>query len=332
MESAIDKEFVFNHFARKTSPLQRERMAQWLWEQPNEELYYEWLEEWENRHPQYVAQTEAAHQHYTTFLDHYPNPDVAESTQQRAGQRNWLLKKWLIAASVLLVLGSYLFFARDQFLYQTHETTFGETRSLRLSDGSVVTLNANSSLRVPRWRFGQSTRQVWLTGEATFSVTHMTGNQRFVVKTERQLDVVVLGTEFTVFARKRETRVALSKGRVQLQYHEGITPRQLVMKPGQLVTFDQKNHLALQVLKHPEQQSAWREKRFVFDETTLREVAYMLEESYGLTVDINDPELAQRVLVGSLQADNADQLLQSISELLDINVIRHGNRVQLLSH
>ena len=140
-----------------------------------------------------------------------------------------------------------------------------------------------------------------------------------------------MGTEFSVFARKRGARVALSKGRVQLTYRQGTTPRQLLMRPGQCVTFDHANHVALNVTKRPELRPAWQDKRFVFDETPLQEVAYMLEESYGLRVEISNPELAQRVLAGSLRADNADQLLQSIAELLDISFIRQGNHVQLLN-
>jgi transmembrane sensor len=333
MESEINKGFIFNHFARKTSPLQREMIAQWLRTKANEEYYYEWLEEWENKHPQYLTQTEPAYQRYSEFIAQNPNTEtVAEDTAALPVQHQWPRNLWLLAASVLLVLCSFVFLARSKLVYETFETAFGETRSIRLPDGSTVLLNANSSLRIPRWGFGRSTREVLLTGEANFSVTHTPTNQRFIVKTRKNFEVVVLGTEFTVFARNRGARVALNKGKVQLQYQEGTTARQLLMKPGQLVTLDQTNHMALQVIKHPETRPAWSEKRFVFDETPLREVAYMLEESYGLRVEINDPQLARRVLVGSLRAENADQLLQSISELLDINVIRQGNRVQLLSH
>lgn len=330
MESDINKNFIFGHFARETSPLQRERIAQWLREKANEEQYYEWLEEWENNHPQYVAPTESAYQQYSVFLDQNPAHKIGPAPALSGGQ-NWPRRRWLLAASVLL-LGTGAFLGRHQLVYKTHETTFGEIRSFRLPDGSAVILNANSSLRVPRWGFGHQTRNVLLTGEANFSVTHTRGHQRFVVNTKNNVEVVVLGTEFTVFARKRGASVALNRGRVELYYREDATPRQLVMKPGQLVTLDPANHVALQAIKHPEPRPAWSEKRFVFDETPLREVAHMLEESYGLRVEINDPELAQRVLIGSLRADNADQLLQSISELLDINVIRQGNRVQLLSH
>lgn len=332
MESDINKDFIFRHFARKTSPLQRERIARWLRDKANEEAYYEWLEEWENSHPQYVAQTETAYQRYADFLARNPADEADdESLPLLSNRRSWFRRSWLMAASVLFLLGICAFFGRNQLLYRTYQTAYGETRSLRLPDGSRVVLNANSRLRVPRWGFGNSTRQVTLRGEANFGVTHTPSHQKFVVKTEKGLDVIVLGTDFTVFSRKRGVRVALNKGKVRLQYREGAENRQLLMKPGQLATLDPQNHIALNTIKRPEQRPAWSEKRFVFDETPLREVAYMLEESYGLQVEINDPDLADRVLVGSLRAENADQILQSISQLLDVNVIRHGDRVQLFT-
>lgn len=329
MEAEVNKELIFSHFNRKSSPLQRELIAQWLRDQANEELYYEWLEEWENKHPQYLTQPEKALRQYTTFLVENPHSvesnTAAPAPHLSIGNR-WHLGQWLIAASIILLLGSGLLFW-NQILFRTYETAFGETRSLRLTDGSVVELHPNSDLRVPRWGFGQKTREVLLTGEANFSVTHMPDAQKFVVKTTNNFDVVVLGTEFSVFARKRGARVQLNKGKVQLQYHEGKTAKQIIMKPGDQVTLDPQNRIALRTNKPSQPQLVSREKRFVFDETTLQEVAYLLEENYGLQVDIKNRALAERVLMGSFRADNVDQLLQSISELLDINVVRQNNHV-----
>lgn len=333
METDINKDFIFAHFARKTSSLQRELIAQWLKDTANEERYYEWLEEWETKHPQYIAPTDAAYEWYAAFLDE--NPNLERSSVEApliTRQRNWYFRPWLMAATVVFMLGTFAFLMRNYLLYQTHTTDFGETRSLRLSDGSVVLLNANSSLRVPRWGFGKNTRNVWLTGEANFSVTHLPDKQRFVVKTDKNFEVVVLGTEFTVFARKRGVRVALTKGQIRLHYQEGNKAHQLLMKPGELALLDAKNHIALKTKANPaELRPIWGEKRFVFDQTPLREVALMLEESYGIHLQINDPALANRELEGSLRAENPDQLLQSISVLLDVNVIRKENSVQLIS-
>ncbi|QJW89278.1 DUF4974 domain-containing protein [Spirosoma taeanense] len=334
MESEVNKKLVFDYFARKTSPLQREQIGQWLREKANEEQYYEWLEEWENKHPQYLAQIDLAHDRYSLFLQENPhtaatpNPALTPS-----GPSNGFFRQWLVAASLLLALCSlstYLF--RNQIRFVTYETGFGESRSLQLPDQSRVVLNANSTLCVPRWGFGDRTREVVLTGEASFAVTHTPTNQRFVVKTKKNFEVVVLGTEFTVFARKRGARVALNKGKVALHYQEGNTVKQLTMKPGELATLDRTNHVAVNAIRQTPLPTTEAGKRFVFDETPLQEVAYMLEDSYGLQVEIKDRKLAERVLMGSLRAENVDQLLQSISELLDIDVIRQGNRVQLKSH
>lgn len=68
------------------------------------------------------------------------------------------------------------------------------------------------------------------------------------------------------------------------------------------------------MVKQGQFQPVHKEKRFVFQETTLKQVSYMLEENDELQVKINDQALAEWVLMGSFQADNVDQLLQSIAE------------------
>ncbi|WP_077921233.1 FecR family protein [Spirosoma sp. 209] len=332
MKSEINKELIFDHFARKTSPLQRQLIEQWLRTRANEEQYYVWLEEWENNGPQYVAQTEAALQQYSRFLASNPHTDepapapVDTSRPARERRYGWT---WLMAASVVLLLGLGGWLFRDLLRYQTYRTDYGEISTVRLADGSRVTLNANTTLQVPRWGFGNQSREVWLRGEASFAVKHLPDHRRFVVRTDQRLDVVVLGTEFSVYTRERGAKVVLRKGKVQVNYADRNQPKQLLMKPGDQVTLDRRNRLTHRALDQPQLYPGWEDKRFVFDETTLQEVAYMLRESYGLEVEIRDKALASRVLMGSFRADNVDQLLQTISELLDINVVRQGNHVRL---
>ncbi|MGA0559276.1 FecR family protein [Larkinella sp. VNQ87] len=333
MESEVNKNLIFSYFSRTASPLQRELIAQWLRDEKNEELYYEWLEEWENNHPQYLTETDRAQQRYTDFLTSHPHSEPSPDWQPPVpGFKTGFWRPWLVAASVICLLGLGGLLFKNQLLFKTYKTAYGETRSLRLPDGSKVTLNANSCLRVPRWGFGSQTREVLLTGEANFSVVHTPDSQKFIVKTRKNFEVVVLGTEFTVFARKRGARVALTKGQVRFNYQAGATYKQVTMKPGELVTLDRQNRIALRKVRSSQLRPTWGEKRFVFEETSLQEVAYLLEENYGLQVSISDSTLADRVLMGSFRADNVDQLLASISELLDISVVRQGNRVQLTNH
>jgi len=329
MNTDITKKLILDNFANKTTPLQRKQIDNWLQNTLNEELYYKWLEEWENSNLEYYPNSQLLEKRYHNFLS--TNADVPTIGQPlKILSRKSILLNWsMIAASLFLFLSSGLWFFRDYLNYTTYRTAYGEVKSFVLPDGTQVTLNANSAFKVPRWGFGDSKREVYLTGEADFSVTHSSTNQKFIVKTDKNFEVVVLGTEFSVFARPRGSNIVLKKGKVLVNYKEGKFAKRLIMKPGELVSFNNNNHAQLKPIIQPFIFSLWKEKRFVFDETKLSDVAQMLEETYGLNVTINNSELAERKIMGSFRAENVDELLHTISELLDVNVIRQEDKVQL---
>ncbi|TDE18274.1 FecR family protein [Dyadobacter psychrotolerans] len=332
MNQDITKQLIFEHFARKTSPLQRSAIDEWLTKEPSKELYYEWLEEWENTHLQYNPETDKALNSYSLFLD--VNPHISLSDQDLSNPElekpvKALGRSYWIAASVMLLCVLSAWLLRDDLFFKTYKTAYGEVSNYTLADGSTVKLNTNSTLKVPRWGFGTKTREVLLIGEANFSVKHTIDHQKFIVKTNKNFEVVVLGTEFTMHARTNFSKVVLKNGKVRLLYQEDNSNKEITMKPGELVTLSKENHIKLKTTEHAQNYSEWEEKRFVFEETSLEEVAYLLKENYGLEVEIKGKELSERMLMGSFKAKNVDELLLSISELLDINVVRQGNHVQL---
>ena len=330
MNAEINKEFIFSYLSGNTSALQKQVIDEWIKNPINEELFYKWLVEYEYQHPQYLTELPEAIERFHTFADRFDeNPEFAFPSKETLLPAPRRIGAWMIAACIVLGLLAGAWFFQDVFIYQTHTTAFGETKSLLLSDLTKVTLNANSSLRVPRFGFGTKTREVYLSGEANFAVTHQSNNQQFIVKTNKGLEVVVLGTEFTVYSRKQGSKVVLSKGKVQLRYQEGTTQRQLMMKPGDLVTLDQINHLRQEVTKQPEKFAAWKDHRFIFDDTTLQEFAQIMDENYGIEVVIKDKTLANRTLVGSFRADSADELMDIISEIFNIDIARTGNTIVL---
>lgn len=328
---AVTKFLLLEYHAGRATPLQVKLIEDWLREPAHESLYYETLFEWESASPQYLVDTAAA-------LDAYRHR-LSEPVPRRGGvpfaeptARRWHFPAWLVAASALLAVLSGWWF-RDTIRYQTHTTGFGEIKSLALPDGSRVTLNANSTLRVPRFGFGREWpwvpgREVKLTGEAEFSVVHTQTQQRFVVKTRRNLNVEVLGTEFGVFTRDRATRVVLARGKVKLSYrHPNTRPAELTMRPGQQVTLDEHGSLILRNNVKPREVLAWKERRYVFNDTPLREIGYLIHENYGLCVDILSPALASRMVTGTYEATNADELLLALGQLLDIQITRKKNKV-----
>ena len=74
MKIGITKELIFDHFANKVTPLQRKQIEVWLEERGNEELYYKWLEEWENNNLEYQPESDALVAGYWEFLRANPEP------------------------------------------------------------------------------------------------------------------------------------------------------------------------------------------------------------------------------------------------------------------
>ncbi len=330
MKTAINKKMIFDYFANRLTPLQRKKIENWLKTSENEELFYSYLEEWENKNPEYEPEEGLALTHYLNVLN---NQEKAFSETSRLQEKNgkypFLTVKMLAASILLFALIGFLV-SHDLFNYKTYKNTNNEVQSLTLDDGTKVLLNQNSSLKIHRWGFTNNTREVFLIGEAKFFVTHTKRHERFIVKTDKNFEVVVLGTEFAVSSRTRGAKVILNKGKVLLNYEEGKKTKHLLMKPGDYVLFNKQNKASLNTFSEKQYLSIWQEKKFIFNKTSLKDVAIMLEETYGLQVKIFGTDLANRKLMGSFQAENLDELLNTLSELLRINVIRQNNEVELI--
>lgn len=331
MKFAISKELIFDNFANKVTPLQRKQIDDWLQSKANEELYFKWMEEWENRCPEYEPDSSPMIEKYLNFINSTPRHQEA-NVQENVIDDFWVSPTRLVvmaAAVAVTMLISGIWLYQDALFYETYATTAGETSTVLLTDGSQATLAEHSSLKVPRWRFGSAGREVTLKGSADFSVKRTPDHRKFVVKTEKGFEVVVLGTEFSVSSRQKGGRVVLNKGKVQVNYQQGNESKKLILKPGDLISFDEQNQPSLKTLAQSTDLLIWQEKRFVFEETQLTDVARILEETYGLKVTIASPELGRRKLMGSFKAQNLDELLLTISDLLDISAVRQEDGVRL---
>lgn len=334
---SVNKALLFQYFAGNASPVQKRLISEWLALAEHQELYFEWLAEWQSRSPQYLAGGRERYEAYLRYMQEHPHnaaSQASENTEQETAVQPAPTKRrrnWLMAAASLLLLGTASWFGRDYIIYRTYGTAFGETRSVELADGTQVILNANTSLRVPRFGFGDDTREVKLNGEAFFHVKHTIDNKRFMVKTDENFEVTVLGTEFSVYTRQKGGKVLLKNGKVHLLYSQGTRKQELVMKPGDLVTMEKA--AATPVLKpHADTQKliAWTGNRFVFDKTPLSEVASQLQEHYGIKVEIKDARFANRTVSGTFQPENGEELLTLLSELFDFRLGRDGEAYLIL--
>lgn len=122
---------------------------------------------------------------------------------------------WMrIAAALLLIAAAG--FVINFFIGRSAETRFetlAEATTVNLPDGSIVTLNRNSSLSYAR-DFNSKLRRVVLQGEAFFEVTK-DAHRPFVIATGEAM-VKVVGTSFNVSAYDADpdVTVTVAEGRV----------------------------------------------------------------------------------------------------------------------
>ncbi len=315
MSQNIYKQMLQSLFEGRATPLQKTLIVEWLSEPSHQELYFLWLEEWERQNPQLIVDADVA------FLRSENQPDAGTVIVNERPLPQRLNFFWgLVASLLLLVVCTYLM--RDSIMYEQYKTAYGQLLTIHLSDGSRVTLNANSTLKVPRFWFGKGSREVFLTGEAEFSVQHLPDHQRFIVRTPDQLEVQVLGTEFMVYSRARGSKVVLNKGKVQLRSLKNQEIKPLVINSGDVVTISTQGRLTLRHNQPTAIYAGWKEHRFTFENTSVSEIAYQLTERFGVQIVIADSLLAKRTIGGTFKATKAEDLLQVMAEMLDVKISR----------
>ncbi len=211
-----------------------------------------------------------------------------------------------------------------------YATNYGETSTIALPDGSQVTLNGNSKLHYLTGWENQAAREVWLEGEAFFEVEKIPNTKqnvdfvKFTVHTS-SLDIEVVGTAFNVNDRHNETTVVLEEGKVKLQ-SEWLKEKQeeVIMQPGEMVAASKTEKKLDKKVVNPTNYSAWRHNKLIFDNSSIAKIAQMLEDNYGLTIKVENPEMLQHHFTGSAPANRPDILYKAVSASFGWNVKKEG--------
>ncbi|ODS80949.1 MAG: hypothetical protein ABS46_12925 [Cytophagaceae bacterium SCN 52-12] len=334
MKPTLSKDMLFSYFSGRATSLQKTLIEEWLGEAGSSELYYEWLEEWERSQPHFLPDTDRAWKKNKERINGSATEEIpAKIVKTPAGTfRAWLYHHAVWKTALCLIVTGIIFYGfRDFILYRQYSTAYGELRTVTLEDNSLVVLNANSELRVPRLGFGLRHREVFLKGEAEFVVSKTADSKKFTVHTPDRSRITVLGTEFVVYTRARGTRIVLNKGKVKLTSPD-VSQSSVTLSPGDRASISAgKIKLEKLTAEQLDAQSTWKEHRFVFDRTPLPEVGIRLNEIFGVQITIADSLLSGKELTGSYKAQTLDEFLEVLSDMLDIRIARKNNEVLLFS-
>lgn len=260
---------------------------------------------------------------FEAFLANHPARPASRPVQAPARRYRYAA---VVAGLLILLAGAGRWWQQRPGDWVTYQTGAGEKSQIELPDQSVVHLNARSSVRVSRVWTGDQPREVWLEGEAYFDVKHRPahGSAKFTVHTPA-VDVQVLGTQFNVLEHNGQTQVVLSTGKIELALKNDN--HRLLMKPGDLVRVSARDASVSQRLVNPEVYTAWKDSRFVFDNTPVAEIAALLQNRYGLTVAFADTALMHRRFTFRMPDNDLELLLKTMSKSLDLTITREQNRI-----
>lgn len=225
-------------------------------------------------------------------------PKETRTYTTEAGKIFWQQTGWKIAASIALVLAVLYGINYKKNI----ETSFGETASYTLPDGSVVNLNAGSLLSYQPFNW-KSERVLYLSGEAFFEVEK---GKSFVVHTGQGM-VEVLGTSFNVFAREGELTVKCFTGKVQVKGKDQT--REEIIEPGEAVKLTGEKLVEFEF--QPEADVDWRQGEFVFEEAPLERVLQELQRQYNVDLEIN-AKLDDRYYTGQFNNKSLEEALQMV--------------------
>ena len=290
------------------------------------------------------------------------NPEIKTIKKNRISLRY----HWVAAASIIMmVLGGLL----TQFMenriensnkdlaYQEIVVPYGARSSVKLQDGSVVTLNAGSTLRFNS-DFGKKRRDLWLDGEGYFVVSK--SKTPFVVHSG-SVQVKALGTEFNVraYSSEKDVTTTLVQGRVLINDKSselsengttGITllPNQkLTIKNGTktfehlrkrnidtietTVSTNDKEPVQNEIVKQdkidPLPDISWKDNEWVIYRENLYDLSVKMERRFDVNIVFEKELLKDFRYTGTLPDESLEQVLKVLTIVSPIEYKVEGKTV-----
>lgn len=174
---------------------------------------------------------------------------------------------------------------KDAAFYNTISTPRGGQYQVTLSDGTMVWLNAASSIRFPVV-FAGAERRVEITGEVYFEVAK-NKNMPFKVKANSS-EIEVLGTHFNVNAYNDEASIktTLLEGMVKVSVPTFAGNQQpKFLQPGQQSSINKDGKIQVMDDADTEEVMAWKNGRFQYKSSDLRTILRQIARWYDVDIE-----------------------------------------------
>lgn len=206
----------------------------------------------------------------------------------------------------------------------TISTPNGGEWQIQLPDGSMVWLNAASSIQYSLNIGTAKQRVVKLDGEAYFEVAK-NATHPFIVETDKQ-SVEVLGTHFNINSYKDErvTKTTLLEGSVRVSHN--ITNESEVLKPGEqsLVSVSGMDIKEVDV----DESIAWKKGYFMFNNERQESILRKVARWYNVEIEYADQDAKEVMYYGTVSRfEKISKVLRKFEQTGEVRFDIKGNKV-----
>lgn len=251
------------------------------------------------------------------------DPEIMEALvdlREAAARPHGPSRRGLLAASVAgggLIVGGWLA-SEALFGTKAYATEVGEQQRVVLDDGSTVTLNTDSAIRV---RFEKDARKIWLDrGQAYFAVARDARPFRVFVGED---ELRGTGSAFDVRRQGDAARVTLEEGAVEVYRGADKTaaavPPALVLKPGEQAVVAEAQVARIATVD-ARGVGAWRFGRLVLDADPLSSAVAEINRYNTRQIVIADPGLNDLPLNGVFQTGKPEAFVEALTAAFPVEV------------
>ncbi|MBL4601160.1 MAG: FecR domain-containing protein [Emcibacteraceae bacterium] len=236
-----------------------------------------------------------------------------------------ILKPVAIAACLVLVLFTSLFFQNNNPVLGNFSTTSGQIKDVVLADGSVISLAANSKITTS---YSSDKREInLLSGQAYFDITKNT--ERPMTVTIADTVVHVTGTEFNINKNPQEIRISVTEGTVIIGDKSPQKPTGSFVKLSmndQLVT-DLNGHILKKTNFDINEVISWRTGRLVYIDEKLINVIAEVNRYREIPIKIMNAELNDIKISASFNAYKSNQMLEGLALSYPVTINENDHSV-----
>jgi transmembrane sensor len=248
----------------------------------------------------------------------------SESIQSPIRTLRYTFLKVAAVALILLSLGTTAVYLNNAGYFSSKITlsTGNDQKNLLvdLPDGSKIFLNRNTVLSY-RADFGKHRRDVRLTGEAFFDISH-DASKPFIIDAGKA-KVKVVGTSFNVITQNAESAVEVyvKTGKVILSDNSGS--QSLVLDPEYVGTIN--SETSGKVVNNDPNRISWRTNHLVYNGQKLDVVFSDLKKVHNMDIVADDSDILNNTWTSSFDNQSQDTIIRLICISFNLSYTKEGS-------